>query len=345
MKKLLSAVLAALIVSAGVMPVYAAAESAETTQSTEGSENTEGEEGEEENKEPPPTEEEQKMIDYIPSLWCTSVATDISEVLANGAVYINTSAIEGENSTIGFSAYIKDEYKCIWSIEAKARVTCPDIVFRNVRLPSEDGLTNAYDQTAPFDYVYWGSYKDIDASNGKRRNFMSISLYLYQDYENRLKVTGDTTDQYPFTLFDLLVDKNAAPGSYKLSYITEDIPETDIFTNEDLPSRVSKRWREKKAEGAIPFAADTKILVSDRQLGDVDGDRTIDSADASKVLESYASVVNGGESGFSTAEEIAADVNGDGQVDASDASQILSFYAELGNGGTGTISEFIAKQD
>ena len=56
MKKLLSAVLAALIVSAGVMPVYAAAESAETTQSTEGSENTEGEEGEEENKESPPTE-------------------------------------------------------------------------------------------------------------------------------------------------------------------------------------------------------------------------------------------------------------------------------------------------
>ena len=65
-------------------------------------------------------------------------------------------------------------------------------------------------------------------------------------------------------------------------------------------------------------------------LGDVNGDGTVDSVDASNVLAEYARLSSEGGTGvFTEAQNKAADVDGSSQIDAVDASKILSYYAYL----------------
>ncbi len=77
--------------------------------------------------------------------------------------------------------------------------------------------------------------------------------------------------------------------------------------------------------------------------GDISGDGSIDSSDATLVLSDYAVIATGGKSTFTAEQAKAADVDGDGKYDSIDASVILAYYAYTSTGGTGTIEEYISK--
>ena len=70
------------------------------------------------------------------------------------------------------------------------------------------------------------------------------------------------------------------------------------------------------------------IDTSSTPMGDVNGDGTADSSDASNVLQVYSEVSTGSESSFDNIQTYLADVNRDGQTDSSDASEILAIYSE-----------------
>ena len=80
-------------------------------------------------------------------------------------------------------------------------------------------------------------------------------------------------------------------------------------------------------------------------LGDVNGDKLIDSVDASKILAEYAAVSSGKASKFSEKEFTAADVDKNGMADSVDASKILAYYAYSSseNGNVKSLSEFLKK--
>lgn len=78
-------------------------------------------------------------------------------------------------------------------------------------------------------------------------------------------------------------------------------------------------------------------------LGDVDYSGTIDSSDASMVLQEYALTATGQTGAFSREQKTIADVNGDGSVDSSDASTILSYYAYTATGGTEKFETFLKR--
>lgn len=78
-------------------------------------------------------------------------------------------------------------------------------------------------------------------------------------------------------------------------------------------------------------------------IGDVDGDGTINSSDASLVLREYALIATGEALTFSEAQKIIADVNMDKVADSSDASVILAYYAYTATGGTDNIFTFMKK--
>ncbi|WP_051411354.1 leucine-rich repeat protein [Ruminococcus flavefaciens] len=80
-------------------------------------------------------------------------------------------------------------------------------------------------------------------------------------------------------------------------------------------------------------------------LGDVNGDKLIDSVDASKVLAEYAAVSSGKASKFNDREFAAADVDKNGMADSVDASKILAYYAYSSseNGNVKSLSEFLKK--
>ncbi|HBB71958.1 MAG TPA: hypothetical protein DCZ71_05055, partial [Ruminococcus sp.] len=73
--------------------------------------------------------------------------------------------------------------------------------------------------------------------------------------------------------------------------------------------------------------------------GDVNGDRIVDSADASAIAEAYSKLSVSVPSGLSKSQTAAADVNGDGLIDSNDASMVLNYYAYTSTGGTMSISE------
>lgn len=79
-------------------------------------------------------------------------------------------------------------------------------------------------------------------------------------------------------------------------------------------------------------------------LGDVNGDKAIDSIDASYVLAAYANKATGHDSGFNSTHIAAADVNKDGEVDSMDSSIILSYYAFTATGNKNTFEEYLAKK-
>lgn len=92
----------------------------------------------------------------------------------------------------------------------------------------------------------------------------------------------------------------------------------------------------KTGSAAEKYAAENGIDFIDMKnfiAGDVNGDNTADSADASAVLAEYAAVSTGAAVTFTKKQTIMGDMNGDGAVDSSDASVILEIYAKNSTGG------------
>lgn len=67
-------------------------------------------------------------------------------------------------------------------------------------------------------------------------------------------------------------------------------------------------------------------------LGDVNQDDTVNSSDASLVLEEYSRLQTGNAASFSAIKKDAADVNRDSKIDSTDASKILEYYAAASTG-------------
>ena len=79
-------------------------------------------------------------------------------------------------------------------------------------------------------------------------------------------------------------------------------------------------------------------------LGDVNGSGSIDSSDASMILQEYSSISTYGISHFSNAQKQAADVNKSGNIDSSDASDVLNYYAYTSTGGDMLIDYYLAEK-
>ncbi|HAE52011.1 MAG TPA: hypothetical protein DCG30_01990, partial [Ruminococcus sp.] len=76
-------------------------------------------------------------------------------------------------------------------------------------------------------------------------------------------------------------------------------------------------------------------------IGDVDGDKLINSNDASKVLVYYSQSSTG--KSIDEKEIKKCDVNNDGRIDSNDASLILAYYAYASTKGGITPEEYFKK--
>ena len=94
----------------------------------------------------------------------------------------------------------------------------------------------------------------------------------------------------------------------------------------------------------VVCAADTDSANADiiYSLGDVNGDQSVTSADASLTLEEYSRISVAESPTFREGQIAAADLDSDGFITSNDASLILSYYAHLSSGGSKSISEYIA---
>ena len=78
--------------------------------------------------------------------------------------------------------------------------------------------------------------------------------------------------------------------------------------------------------------------------GDIDGNNSINSVDASAILSDYSRVSTCGTSALTVSQNSCADVNNDGRVNAVDASCVLAYYAYVSCGGKGSIDTYIKNE-
>lgn len=117
-----------------------------------------------------------------------------------------------------------------------------------------------------------------------------------------------------------------------------------------------RRSKTMKIKTLMSIAASAALTVSSSGMtahgeaglyliGDINGDGTVDSADASAVLAAYACISSGQDTPLYSYQESAADLNGDNNIDAVDATLILSYYAwNSVSEENAILSDFLEKQ-
>ena len=119
---------------------------------------------------------------------------------------------------------------------------------------------------------------------------------------------------------------------------------TEMTTTETTTEMTTTETTTEMAATETTTETTTETVVPEQKKGDVSGDETIDSEDASLVLVAAASLGLDKPSGLSAAAEKSADVNGDGEVNTVDASIILTYAAAQGLSNTPLdLADFIPK--
>ena len=78
------------------------------------------------------------------------------------------------------------------------------------------------------------------------------------------------------------------------------------------------------------------------EIGDANGDKSINSSDASAILSEFAARATGGSEMKAESARL-SDVNFDGKVDAKDASDVLEYYSYKSTGGKETLLRYFKR--
>jgi hypothetical protein len=129
---------------------------------------------------------------------------------------------------------------------------------------------------------------------------------------------------------------SAFEGCTSLKDITIHNPYCNIYNKNNTISNSAtiKGYTPSTAKNYAKSYEREFVSLGSFTLGDVNEDGSINSSDASKVLEEYALIQTGAEPTFTEIQKISADVNKDYSVDSSDASKILAYYADSSTGKT-----------
>ncbi len=269
-------------------------------------------------------------LTYIPTLYFKGEQSDSIDVLPNGVLYANTKS--GKTLKASAKAFIKDDCLRAGQIVVKWVWNDDNVTLSNIQDPISAGTL------AP--YKGYASASDIGLNDSYDQKMIGVS---YQSAEgvNPLAPTGETSDAYPLAVFDVNVSSSAPADYYNIAFKTE---QPNVSSISYRLSKEAADRREGDAKGMDirdirPSGDNAKplvVAVSDRMLGDVNDDKTIDAKDASLILKDYALRSANQPSIFTKEQLVAADLNGDIKSDSRDASRVLGYYAyistDAGNG-------------
>lgn len=288
---------------------------------------------------------------YTPLYYFKANETENVRMISDDVVLISPQALSDGDIMLNVGVYIEDESKSIYAASAKWRSESEHITLENIVDPSaatgivkeyttSDGISFSTDLT-PFCYM---SVKDGAASVSlvpqiiEKPEINSMYFSYASMYANVLPILGASSDEFPFTSFDAVIDSDTPEGEYEIVFATEDNTEGDS----SMISHGAISLSYTNFYSFRPRTRDLKIIVGDYKLGDVNADNIIDAVDASLALAAYAKTATGKDMGMTELQKLAANVNGDGVIDAVDASLILSYYAYRAVGGNLEFPEFLA---
>lgn len=249
--------------------------------------------------------------DYLPVMYIAVEENEKITILPDGTVYINTQDLTGDDS-IRINIYVHDESKSCWYIAPKLKCADGSITFNEKAVENE---TLAY-----------SSRHEFISSVNKNYNTLNMTLKTpLLETGTKLEVVSENTDDYPIAYVDADINSEITAGKYRIYFLTE--------TEDDPDQRLTEfayRYDDGASKTFTPETKEQKIIVSDRMLGDVDGDGQINAIDASFISIEYASLsVIDPVSTLTVGQTNSADVNLDGFVDANDASAVQGYYGYL----------------
>ncbi len=155
------------------------------------------------------------------------------------------------------------------------------------------------------------------------------------------EVEGRDTTEDDFRIYTISVEITDSESEFTASPYSDTFTIPDGNDNPDSYKEITYKFNTDIADSAVDWTVSTNtetekeitVYLSETALGDVNGDKKIDSTDASMVLAEYALISTGGKPSFTASQKKSADVNRSGNIDSSDASRILAYYAELATGG------------
>ncbi len=276
----------------------------------------------------------------------------IGEYNGEDAQVVIPEKIDGKNVTVIGKCVFEDNQtitdvvlpNTVKEIDYKAFASCKNL--KNINFPDELEKINLYAFTTCH------SLEKIDLTNVKTIGECAFQLCISLDeitvgggaetivdhafhgchavdtliFENGVKTIKSTAALNMFSLKRIIIPASVTEiGEHALGY-------TYYHPNY---TRIDSTIYGYKETAAYEYAVENGFsFVEIYDYGDVNGDGSVDSSDATNILKEYAALSTGGQSGFSGEQTARADIDKSGTVDSSDASRVLEYYAYISTGGT-----------
>ncbi len=281
--------------------------------------------------------------EYIPSMYFRANESDgIAPGKDGNVVLFRSDQPENSEIVVNASVFIADESLTCWYVHPVWKCASGHVVLDGLvdPVPMQDGVPNleyAYaekDENGELTSKLYGTL----VSRDERYNTLSFTSQVVSKTNRAPMVPyGEKSDSYPLTSFDMHIAADAPDGVYEVYFLAQ---------AEDYEDQRTTQVGMRNADGSViaaPEMTPLKVTLTSALFGDVNGDKKVDSNDASAVLAAYSKVSTGAEHGLSDVQAACGDTDRDGQLSSKDASAILSYYTYLSTNGEDvkTLAEFL----
>lgn len=239
-------------------------------------------------------------------------------LLRDDFIYVNRSRIPKDGEIVNADLYVYDKFKGIRDIIICWYEKTGSILLRN-------GYS-AVDKHGGSSFVQYDmpgkstAEHMINIDNGMGIMLADPGLAAYT-------LTGENTDDYPVACFDMVIPKDIECQVYNVDYVSPEfkvIGEEKVQLTSDHAS-VSRVYEDDRHVnyGLVGKCPNLQINVSDRDLGDFDQNRMVDTRDAEGFLRLYTDSMN---NSTPRGEYLTAgDVNADREFNDDDVDLILEY--------------------
>ena len=234
-------------------------------------------------------------------------------------LYINKNTDRfKKGSSVSLGVFYLDESKSTDELKASVQPGDAEIILEDADDPVTKYGRSPYKDFPSADFI---TISKDDAENIITVKYPSQNGKVFTPYY-------DSTNNLPILTFDVRIPSDISEGTHTINFVTKSMNE-ELCCSSSLKQNDGKERLVEMTKSKSDFS----IAVSDRALGDIDGNKRYTPSDATKVLKACGKLAKNEPSGLTDGQYVAADINGDGKYNSADALLMQRFSI-----GTYTIS-------
>lgn len=276
---------------------------------------------------------------YTPLLYFRARDTHVVSASPDGNITISRSQLKSCGYTLTADVFVEDELLNCWYVSPKWKsgseyITLDGLVDPLPLSKEKPNIAYAYAETdseGNFIAIRHSTITSTDYVN----NTMGFTCQIgFSSNRSPLTPYGERSDDYALTSFDMNISPDIPYGKYTVYFLTEPVDYAD--------QRISEIARSTDNGSEVVKPPRTRSLtITVSNLGDIDDDGMVTSADASIALDAYSKSSTGSDHGLSDLAFKAGDIDKDGRISSTDASYILAYYAYLSVSGTLCFEDYL----